>query len=186
MFLREYEWNVDRWRRIGPSLASPTTAVIEGPVSSGFLLARTQLHLLTQHEVFGKDTSSPKVTAVGLQKVSGSFLSDFRDLKPNDHVVHIDHGIACFKGLKKIEVGRTLREFVELVYQGNSKLYVPVDHLHLLQNSAASKSLRNSTAWEVLPGQGPRSGSRNRYVVWPAICSSSMPSVSVQGTCLFT
>ena len=138
--LREYEWNVDRLEGgLDQALASPTTAVIEGPVSSGFYSRELRLHLLTQHEVFGKDTSSPKVTAVGLQKVSGSFLSDFRDLKPNDHVVHIDHGIARFKGLKKIEVGRTLREFVELVYQGNSKLYVPVEHLHLLQKFSGSE-----------------------------------------------
>lgn len=138
--LREYEWNVDRLEGgLDQALASPVTAVIEGSLSNGFYSRELKLHLLTQHEVFGKEAASPKVTTADLPKVSGSLLSNFRDLKPGDHVVHIDHGIARFQGLKKIEVGGMLREFVELAYQGNSKLYLPVDHLHLLQKFSGSE-----------------------------------------------
>ncbi len=61
------------------------------------------------------------------------FLSDFRDLKPGDYVVHIDHGIGRFEGLKSINLQEGTKEFVLLGYQDDARLYVPVERLDLIQ-----------------------------------------------------
>ena len=60
------------------------------------------------------------------------------DLKVGDHVVHVDNGIGVFVGLKQINVGHETREFMELRYAGDYKLFVPVDRLDLVQKFSGS------------------------------------------------
>jgi transcription-repair coupling factor (superfamily II helicase) len=66
---------------------------------------------------------------------SKTFLSDLRDLKVGDLVVHVDHGIGEFVGLKQLGLrgGDSAQEFLELRYQGDDKLFVPVERLDLIQ-----------------------------------------------------
>ena len=81
-----------------------------------------------------------------------TFLSDFRDLKVGDLVVHVDNGIGVFVGLKKIEVGLDAQEFMELRYAGEDKLFVPVERLDLVQKyTGASRPALDKlggTTWE--------------------------------------
>jgi transcription-repair coupling factor (superfamily II helicase) len=50
-----------------------------------------------------------------------------------DLIVHVDHGIGQFVGLKQISVGDDVKEFLELRYHGEDKLFVPVERLDLIQ-----------------------------------------------------
>ncbi len=82
------------------------------------------------------------------------FLSDFRDLKPGDCVVHIDHGIGRFQGLKSIGLQQGTKEFVLLTYQDDAKLYVPVERLDLIQKYSSVDGAHpaldrlGGTSWE--------------------------------------
>lgn len=58
------------------------------------------------------------------QKVYLDFLTG---LKPNDYVVHADHGIARFMGLEKKTIDEITREYLKLGYAENDKLFVPID-----------------------------------------------------------
>ena len=103
-----------------------------GQVHSGFALPAAGLRVLTGHDVFGEAEAG----RTGRRSKSAQrhlFISDFRDLKPGDYVVHIDHGIGQFQGLKSIELQGGCREFVLLTYHGDAKLYVPVERLDLIQ-----------------------------------------------------
>ena len=71
-----------------------------------------------------------------------SFLSDFRDLKIGDLVVHQDHGVGRFMGLETIEVGGAAHEFMVLGYQGGDKLKVPVETFDRVQKYASVESAR--------------------------------------------
>ena len=62
-----------------------------------------------------------------------SFVSHFQDLRENDHIVHTDYGIGIFRGLIRLEVDAQDREFIELAYQDEDRLYVPVEDLNLVQ-----------------------------------------------------
>jgi transcription-repair coupling factor (superfamily II helicase) len=79
---------------------------------------------------------------------AAAFLSDFRDLKVDDFVVHIDHGIARFGGLVTLDLGPTLPspaiaakrgEFMLLYYADDAKLYVPVERLDLVQRYSSAE-----------------------------------------------
>jgi transcription-repair coupling factor (superfamily II helicase) len=112
----------------------------EGWLSKGFRLrlageqaSGPALLVYAETDVF--DEERRKTGAGKKRSASAAFLSDLRDLKVNDLIVHVDHGIGQFVGLKQISVagGDIVQEFLELRYHGDAKLFVPVERLDLIQ-----------------------------------------------------
>ncbi len=100
-----------------------------GHLSRGFRLPDAQLQLWAETDVFEEERKVHERR----RSATRTFLSDFRDLKAGDLVVHVDHGIGLFVGLKRIEVSLDPQEFMELRYAGEDKLFVPVERLDLVQ-----------------------------------------------------
>ena len=130
--------------------ASATVLVATGILSRGFRLPEAGLQLYAETDLFEAEHS----VRHRRRSVAKTFLSDFRDLKVGDHVVHLDHGIGAFVGLRHLGLdgGGAAQEFVELRYARGDKLFVPVEQLDLLQKytGAASPSLDRlgGTTWE--------------------------------------
>ena len=111
---------------------SATVLLTTGVLSRGFRLPDAKLQLYAETDLFEED----KFARHRARSVARSFLSDFRDLKIGDHVVHVEHGIGAFVGLRQMAVDHSRRsesEFVELRYHGDDKLFVPVEQVDLLQ-----------------------------------------------------
>jgi transcription-repair coupling factor (superfamily II helicase) len=66
------------------------------------------------------------------QKKASDFLSELSALAPGDLVVHIDHGIGRFEGLKTIEVQGAPHDCLFLMYADNTRLFLPVENIELL------------------------------------------------------
>ena len=119
-----------------------------GHLSRGFRLPEAQLQLWAETDIFEEERKVHERR----KSATRTFLSDFRDLKAGDLVVHIDHGIGLFVGLKRIDVGLEPQEFMELRYAGEDKLFVPVERLDLVQRytGAARPALDRlgGTTWE--------------------------------------
>jgi transcription-repair coupling factor (superfamily II helicase) len=113
----------------GEDAHSAAVLVAVGHLSKGFRLPDAALQLWAETDVFDEE----KRTHERRRSAARTFLSDFRDLKVGDLVVHVDHGIGVFVGLKRIEVGLEPQEFMELRYAGEDKLFVPVERLDLVQ-----------------------------------------------------
>ncbi len=64
---------------------------------------------------------------------TAAFVSDFRDLAVGDYVVHVEHGIAQYQGLKEIEQDGLAIEFMILEFAEQARLYVPLTRLDLIQ-----------------------------------------------------
>jgi transcription-repair coupling factor (superfamily II helicase) len=64
---------------------------------------------------------------------TAAFVSDFRDLTVGDYVVHVEHGIAQYQGLKEIVQDGLSVEFMILEFAEQAKLYVPLTRLDLIQ-----------------------------------------------------
>ena len=111
--------------------------VAVGSLSRGFRLTDAALQIYVETDVFEEERQAPEKR----RNLAKTFLSDLRDLKVGDLVVHVDHGIGEFVGLKQLNaVGRTVpgapaetQEFLELRYAGEDKLFVPVERLDLVQ-----------------------------------------------------
>jgi len=63
----------------------------------------------------------------------GAFISDLRDLKSGDLVVHMDHGIGRFEGFRRVEVESRLLEMMVVGYRNGDSLLVPVERADLIQ-----------------------------------------------------
>jgi transcription-repair coupling factor (superfamily II helicase) len=123
--------------------------VAHGHLTKGFRLPDAGLQIWVESDVFEEER---KTTHERRRSAARTFLSDFRDLKAGDLVVHVDHGIGMFVGLKRIEVGTDVQEFMELRYYGEDKLFVPVERLDLVQKytGGAKPALDRlgGTTWE--------------------------------------
>lgn len=119
-----------------------------GTLSKGFRLPAASLQLYAETDVFDEERRAHERR----KSAARTFLSDFRDLKVGDLVVHVDHGIGRFVGLRKMQVGTEPVEFMELRYAGDDKLFVPVERLDLVQKytGGAHPSLDRlgGTTWE--------------------------------------
>ncbi len=78
----------------------------------------------------------PRRRTGGLAK----FLSDLRDLKPGDLVVHVDHGIGLFEGFRRVGVESQMLEMMVLAYHGGDTLMVPVERADLIQKFAGGET----------------------------------------------
>jgi transcription-repair coupling factor (superfamily II helicase) len=121
-----------------------------GSLSRGFRLPDARLQIYAEYDVFEEERRAPDRR----RAASKAFLSDLRDLKVSDFVVHVDHGIGVFVGLKQIDVGGgdSSQEFLELRYAGDDKLFVPVERLDLVQKYTGATrppvDRLGGTSWE--------------------------------------
>ena len=118
-----------------------------GNLSSGFEIPSLNLEIYTETEIFGESTQHDFQKPQNLSKrrrkpKTSVFISDFRDLKEGDYVVHVDHGIGRFEGLQTIETGGVEREFVLLNYAEKSKLFVPVERLDLVSRYSSGEGIQ--------------------------------------------
>jgi transcription-repair coupling factor (superfamily II helicase) len=126
--------------------------VAEGLLSRGFRLPDAALQLYAETDVFEEERR--RTTTNRKRSLAATFLSDLRDLKGGDFIVHVDNGIGQFVGLKQLSVGHgdVVQEFLELRYHGDDKLFVPVERLDLVQKYSGgthpSLDRLGGTSWE--------------------------------------
>jgi transcription-repair coupling factor (superfamily II helicase) len=134
--------------------------VATGQVSRGFHLPAGRLTLFAEADLFEEERRVHERR----RSATSQFLSDFRDLKIGDLVVHIDNGVGRFVGLKKLATGAPdaqgkagEQEFMELRYAGDDKLFVPLERLDLVQKytGGANPALDRlgGTTWEKAKGR---------------------------------
>jgi len=154
--LRDYEVNARLTSFADTSESPAVDAVVTfGKLSGGFELPSARLVVHVEADLFDEAAEPAlerRVTAIKREKKrrarAAAFLSDFRDLKVDDYVVHIDHGIARFGGLVTLDLGPTQPspaiaakrgEFMLLYYADDAKLYVPVERLDLVQRYSSAE-----------------------------------------------
>ncbi len=111
--------------------AVASTYLIKGAVHKGVVFPDARLVLIGSDDLFD---SSDLVARPSLTKTQlAAFAADIADLKPGDYVVHTTHGVGKFLGLREIVQGDQKGDFMLLEYSGESKLYVPLTRLDLVQ-----------------------------------------------------
>ncbi len=100
-----------------------------GGLTRGVWLPADALALVTEAEIFGERRQIRR----GRRARPAEFLSTLAELKPDDYVVHVDHGIGAYRGLRHMQVADTEGDYLHLEYAGGDRLYVPVDRINLVQ-----------------------------------------------------
>ena len=118
-----------------------TATLAKAYVPDGVILPEANLAILGARDLF--DESDSVVTRPQRYKSKTSaFLSDFRDLQVGDYVVHVEHGIGQYQGLKEINQGDGNAEFMLLEYAESARLYVPLTRLDLVQKYRSSEGAK--------------------------------------------
>lgn len=119
------------------SIALGEVVITFGNLLKGFECPKYRTCVISDKEVFGeakRKLSKTKSKSKGVSKIKS-----FAELKPGDYVVHVNHGIGVYKGIKQIEVSGHKRDYLDIVYDKCDKLYVPVDQLDLVQKYIGSE-----------------------------------------------
>ena len=98
---------------------------------TGVEMPLDRILILTETEIFGRVRRRKKVKAKFRKE--GIRLSDFSELTIGDYVVHLNHGIGRYLGIKKLEIGTSSRDYLEIEYAGEDRLFVPTDQVGLIQ-----------------------------------------------------
>ena len=110
--------------------AVSSTYLIKGRVRRGVVLPDSSLAILGCEDLF---EASDLIARQPSKSALAAFAADIADLKPGDYVVHATHGIGQFLGIREITHGDQKGDFMLLEYAAESKLYVPLTRLDLVQ-----------------------------------------------------
>jgi transcription-repair coupling factor (superfamily II helicase) len=100
------------------------------PLDAGF--ETDTLAVISETDILGDRLARPRK-----RRRAANFLAEASALTPGDLVVHIDHGIARYEGLKTLDIQGAPHDTLELQYGGEAKLYLPVENIDLLTRYGA-------------------------------------------------
>jgi transcription-repair coupling factor (superfamily II helicase) len=91
------------------------------------------LVVVSETEIFGRRRQRRTVNKRAIATTSAvDQLLDFSELVEGDFVVHLQHGIAQFRGLTKLETADGVREVISLEFDDKVTLHVPLQESHLI------------------------------------------------------
>ena len=123
-----------------------------GNLSRGFVFPGAKVAILNDHEIFSRNKSRHRYRRFKAARP----ISSFDALGRGDFVVHVDHGIGRYLGLRRLTISNRDHDCLEVSYQARDKLFVPVEQLDRLRRYTSADgappllSKLGSGAWEKL------------------------------------
>jgi transcription-repair coupling factor (superfamily II helicase) len=123
--------------------------MVNGTINQGFLSSFHRLVILGEQDLFPRSRPEPKT-----RRTAAAADWTISQLVPGDLVVHVDHGVAEYRGIQTMTAGAIEKEFLLLQYAGADRLYVPTDQVHKVQKYIGMEGVRptihslNSKVWE--------------------------------------
>ena len=123
--------------------------IIRKSLNKGFMYQN--YILLTETELFNKHVNKSKY------KTSFKYsakIKNINNLEIGDYVVHSLHGIGVYNGIKTLNQGTLLKDYLEILYQGKDKLYIPVEKIELISKYTGKEGVApkinklGGTEWE--------------------------------------
>jgi transcription-repair coupling factor (superfamily II helicase) len=116
------------------------------PLERGF--ETESLAVISEQDVLGDRLARPRK-----RRKASDVIGEAGSLSPGDLVVHTDHGLGRYLGLKTLSVGEAPHDCLELEYAGQVRLYLPVENIELLsrygqENETAQLDKLGGAAWQ--------------------------------------
>lgn len=100
-----------------------------GRLSQGFIFPSLGLIFITESEIFGEKIRRKVTSRSRLENL----LRSIEEIKPGDYIVHVDYGIGRYLGIKRLRVDSYESDFLLINYEGDDKLYLPLDRIDKVQ-----------------------------------------------------
>lgn len=116
------------------------------PLEQGFVMG--DLAVISEQDILGD-----RLVNRGKKRRAKNFIAEASALNPGDLIVHIDHGVGRYLGLRTLDVGGAPHDCLELEYASNAKLFLPVENIELLSrygnaNENAVLDKLGGVAWQ--------------------------------------
>ena len=116
------------------ALPRPQVALAVLGLDAGFETA--DVALITEEDILGERLVRPRRAS----KRAENFIAEVTSLAAGDIVVHVDHGIGRFVGLRAIEAAGAPHDCLEIHYAGGDKLFLPVENIELLSRYGSEEA----------------------------------------------
>ena len=100
-------------------------SIAELPLEKGYVAS--DIAIISEPDVLGDRLAAPR-----RKRKSANFISEAASLNTGDLVVHVDHGVGRYEGLKTLELTGAPHDCLELSYAGGDRIYLPVENVDLI------------------------------------------------------
>ncbi|WAA12345.1 transcription-repair coupling factor [Fervidibacillus halotolerans] len=115
----------------GKQLFPEKPQIVKGNLNNGFELPMFKLCVITEGEIFNKRS---KKNVKRNQNISNAErIKSYSELNIGDYVVHVNHGIGKYLGIETLQINGVHKDYLQIKYQGNDQLYVPIEQIDLVQ-----------------------------------------------------
>lgn len=148
-FLRDYDIFPKEIKKL-IEIEKPSISLYRKHISGGFIDKESGCAVISDMDIFGFTKRKPK------PKKKDAFNTKLSDLEEGDYVVHVNHGIGIYQGIKHMIIAGSEGDFLSIMYEGEDLLYVPLHSIGQLQkyigmqNQQPKLNSLKSSAWQKL------------------------------------
>ncbi len=107
-----------------------------GKLKQGFEYPDLKFVVISESDIFGGDHKRKKKR----KTYEGEKIQSFTELSVGDYVVHERYGVGIYRGIEKIEIQKTAKDYVKIEYDKGSTLYVLATQLEAIQKYAGAEA----------------------------------------------
>ena len=105
-----------------------------GKVKKGYEYPMIKFVVISESDIFGAEKKKKKKRRI----YEGERIQSFSELGVGDYVVHENHGLGIYRGIEKVEVDKTVKDYIKIEYAKGGNLYILATQLELIQKYAGS------------------------------------------------
>ena len=145
---REFLYEILQQYGIRPTLVNDWTDFLSNETSRYFLttsalqtgltLTQAKFAVISEHQLFGERAKQQRRRKYKKTRDAENAIQSLADVYEGAAVVHEDHGVGRYRGLKTLTLSGLVTEFLCIEYANEDKLYVPVSSLHLISRYAGA------------------------------------------------
>lgn len=105
-----------------------------GKIKKGYEYPLLKFVVISESDIFGGEKKKKKHR----RTYEGEKIASFTELSIGDYVVHENHGLGIYRGIEKIEVDKTVKDYIKIEYAGGGNLYILATQLELIQKYAGA------------------------------------------------
>ena len=98
-------------------------------ISSSLIINKEKIAIILESDIFNRKQKINKIFESSKTKIIDSFV----EVEKNSYVVHINHGIGIFRQVRRIKTSLLEKDYIEIEYADNEKLFIPIEQTHLIQ-----------------------------------------------------
>ncbi|MBM3774951.1 MAG: DEAD/DEAH box helicase, partial [Acidobacteria bacterium] len=103
--------------------------LVRGNIRRGAIFSDSALAVIGSQDLF----DASELGAAPAKSHRAAFSTDLFDLKPGDYVVHVEHGVGRFLGVREIAQGENRGDYMLIEYAAGAKLYLPLTRMDLIE-----------------------------------------------------